>query len=141
VRSVRSSSSYWCSDRFSLLSDHPCRGIHSRHVPAHRAVTAFTNVSQLVEYLVALIGLGIAIDYSLLVITRWREERDRGRTNDEAVVVAMATAGRAVAFSGITVGVGLLTLVLLPVPFLRSLGYGGLLIPVVTVIAAIRYCQ
>ncbi len=101
------------------------------------AVTAFTNVSQLVEYLVALIGLGIAIDYSLLVITRWREERDRGRTNDEAVVVAMATAGRAVAFSGITVGVGLLTLVLLPVPFLRSLGYGGLLIPVVTVIAAI----
>jgi RND superfamily putative drug exporter len=101
------------------------------------AITAFTNVSQLVEYLVALIGLGIAIDYSLLVVTRWREERDRGRTNDEAVVVAMSTAGRAVAFSGVTVGVGLLTLVLLPVPFLRSLGYGGLLIPLVTVIAAL----
>ena len=101
------------------------------------AITAFTNVSQLVEYLVALVGLGIAIDYSLLVVTRWREERDRGRTNDEAVVVAMSTAGRAVAFSGVTVGIGLLTLVLLPVPFLRSLGYGGLLIPLVTVIAAL----
>ena len=49
----------------------------------------------------------------------------------------MSTAGRAVAFSGVTVGVGLLTLVLLPVPFLRSLGYGGLLIPLVTVISAL----
>lgn len=100
-------------------------------------ITHFTNVSQLVEYLVALIGLGIAIDYSLLVVTRWREERDRGCSNDEAVVVAVSTAGRAVAFSGVTVGVGLLTLVLLPVPFLRSLGYGGLLIPLVTVISAL----
>jgi RND superfamily putative drug exporter len=101
------------------------------------AITRFTDVSQLVQYLVALIGLGVAIDYSLLVVTRWREERDRGRTNDEAVVVAMTTAGRAVAFSGATVGVSLLTLVLLPIPFLRSLGYGGLLIPLVTVIAAV----
>ncbi len=100
-------------------------------------LTAFTDVSQLVEYLVALIGLGVAIDYSLLVVTRWREERDRGRTNDDAVVVAMSTAGRAAAFSGATVGVGLLTLVLLPVPFLRGLGYCGLLIPLVTVVAAL----
>jgi RND superfamily putative drug exporter len=100
-------------------------------------ITTLTEVSQLVEYLVALIGLGVAIDYSLLVVTRWREERDQGRANDDAVVVAMTTAGRAVAFSGATVGFGLLTLVLLPIPFLRSLGYGGLLIPVVTVIAAI----
>jgi RND superfamily putative drug exporter len=101
------------------------------------AITRFTDVSQLVQYLVALIGLGVAIDYSLLVVTRWREERDGGRANDEAVVVAMTTAGRAVAFSGATVGVSLLTLVLLPIPFLRSLGYGGLLIPLVTVIAAV----
>jgi RND superfamily putative drug exporter len=101
------------------------------------AITMFTPVSQLVEYLVALIGLGVAIDYSLLIVTRWRDERDRGRTNDEAVIVAMTTAGRSVAFSGATVGVGLLTLVLLPIPFLRSLGYGGLLIPMVTVVAAI----
>jgi putative drug exporter of the RND superfamily len=101
------------------------------------AITTVTDVSQLVEYLVALIGLGIAIDYSLLVVSRWREERDRGRTNDDAVVVAMANAGRAVVFSGATVAVGLFSLVLLPVPFLRSLGYGGLLIPLVTVVAAV----
>ncbi len=101
------------------------------------AITTVADVSQLVEYLVALIGLGVAIDYSLLIVTRWREERDRGRSNDDAVVVALTTAGRAVAFSGATVGVGLLALVLLPIPFLRSLGYGGLLIPVVTIIAAV----
>ena len=101
------------------------------------AITTVTDVSQFVEYLVSLIGLGIAIDYSLLVVTRWREERDRGRPNDEAVVVAMTTAGRAVVFSGATVAVGLLALVLLPIPFLRSLGYGGLLIPLVTVVAAV----
>ena len=47
------------------------------------AITRFTDVSQLVQYLVALIGLGVAIDYSLLVVTRWREERARGRANED----------------------------------------------------------
>jgi RND superfamily putative drug exporter len=97
------------------------------------AITTVTPVSQLVEFLVSLIGLGIAIDYSLLVVTRWREERRRGASNDDAVVTAMATAGRTVAFSGVTVAIGLFALVVLPVGFLRSLGYGGLLIPLVTV--------
>jgi RND superfamily putative drug exporter len=97
------------------------------------AITTVTPVSQLVEFLVSLIGLGIAIDYSLLVVTRWREERRRGATNDDAVVTAMATAGRTVAFSGVTVAIGLFALVVLPIGFLRSLGYGGLLIPLVTV--------
>ena len=101
------------------------------------ALTTLTDVSQLVEYLVSLIGLGIAIDYSLLIVTRWREERARGRSNDDAVVMAMARAGRTVMLSGATVAVGLFSLVLLPVPFLRSLGYGGLLIPLVTVLAAV----
>ncbi|MGA9077769.1 MAG: MMPL family transporter [Acidimicrobiales bacterium] len=100
-------------------------------------VTDLTTVSVLVEYLIALIGLGIAIDYSLLVVTRWREERGRGRSNEEAVVAAVATAGRAVAFSGLTVGIGLLALVALPVPFLRSLGYAGILIPFVSVVVAL----
>jgi RND superfamily putative drug exporter len=99
------------------------------------AITTITDVSQLVEYLISLIGLGVAIDYSLLVVTRWREERAHGLTNDDAVVVAMATAGRTAAFSGAVVAVGLFALVVLPVPFLRSLGYGGLLIPLVTVVA------
>jgi putative drug exporter of the RND superfamily len=100
------------------------------------AVTTVAPVSALVEYLIALIGLGIAIDYSLLVVTRWREERGRGLTNHDAVVAAVATAGRTVAFSGVTVGTGLLALVVLPIPFLRSLGYAGILIPLVSVIVA-----
>ena len=96
-----------------------------------------TSVSFLVEYLVALIGLGVAIDYSLLVVTRWREERERGLENEAAILAAGATAGHAVVLSGLTVAVGLLSLFVLPVPFLRSIGYGGMLIPLVALTAAI----
>ncbi len=96
-------------------------------------LTAVTDVSVIVQFLVALIGLGVAIDYSLLVVTRWREERAHGQDNRAAVQAAMLTAGRSVVFSGLTVAIGLLALVVLPVPFLRSVGYGGVLIPVVSV--------
>ena len=97
-------------------------------------LTAVTEVSFIVQFLIALIGLGVSIDYSLLIVTRWREERSRGRENQEAVRQAMATAGRSVVFSGTTVAISLLALIVLPVPFLRSVGYGGLLIPLVTVL-------
>jgi RND superfamily putative drug exporter len=96
-----------------------------------------TDVSPIVQFLIALIGLGVAIDYSLIVVSRWREERSHGRTGDEAVQKAMETAGRAVVFSGITVAIGLLALIALPLPFLRSMGYGGLLIPLVSTLVAI----
>ena len=100
-------------------------------------LTYITDVSFIVQFLVGLIGLGVAIDYSLLIVTRWREERARGQSNDEAIYTSMERAGRAVVFSGTTVGIGLLALVVLPVPFLRSVGYGGLLIPVVSVIVSV----
>ncbi len=96
-------------------------------------LTYVTDVSAVVEYLIALIGLGVAIDYSLLVVTRWREETARGSANDAAVRAAMATAGRSVVFSGVTVAVSLAALVLVPIPFLRSIGLGGLLIPLFSV--------
>jgi putative drug exporter of the RND superfamily len=96
-----------------------------------------TGISPIVQYLIALIGLGIAIDYSLLVVSRWREERSHGATGEEAVQKAMETAGRAVVFSGITVAIGLLALIALPLPFLRSVGYGGMLIPLISVVVAI----
>jgi putative drug exporter of the RND superfamily len=99
-------------------------------------VTTITSVSMIVEFLVALIGLGVAIDYSLLVVVRWREERAHGHEGDEAVVRAMATAGRAVVFSGTTVAIGLLAMIVLPLPFLRSIGYAGMLIPLISVIVA-----
>jgi putative drug exporter of the RND superfamily len=100
-------------------------------------LAALTPVSGIVGFLIALVGLGIAVDYSLLIVVRWREERARGAVGEDAVVRAMTTAGRAVVFSGTTVAIGLLALVALPVPFLRSVGYGGLLIPLVSVAVAL----
>jgi RND superfamily putative drug exporter len=100
-------------------------------------LTQLTSVSPIVQFLIALIGLGVAIDYSLLVVSRWREERSHGRSGDEAVQRAMETAGRAVVFSGVTVAIGLLALIALPLPFLSSMGYGGMLIPLVSTVVAI----
>jgi putative drug exporter of the RND superfamily len=100
-------------------------------------LASLTAVSDIVVFLVALIGLGLAIDYALIVVTRWREERDAGAGNEQAIETAMATAGRAVVFSGSTVAIGLLAAAALPVPFLRSMAYGGLLIPLVSVAVAL----
>ncbi len=101
-------------------------------------LAAVTDVSVVIQFLVALVGLGIAIDYALLVVVRWREERRReGTTNEGAVVRAMEHAGSSVVFSGTTVAIGLLALVALPVPFLRSIGIAGMLIPLVSVAVAI----
>jgi RND superfamily putative drug exporter len=100
-------------------------------------MTHVTSVSIIVEFLIALIGLGVAIDYSLLVVTRWREERAHGYPNQVAVARAMNSAGRAVVFSGLTVGISLLALVVLPVPFLANIGIAGFLIPIVSVAVAL----
>jgi putative drug exporter of the RND superfamily len=100
------------------------------------AIASVTQVSGIVGFLIALVGLGVAIDYSLLIVVRWREARAHGHTGDDAVLHAMATAGRAVVFSGTTVAIGLLALIALPVPFLRSVGYGGMVIPLVSLAVA-----
>jgi len=100
-------------------------------------LTVLTPVNGIAQFLIALIGLGVAIDYSLLVITRWREERAHGAGNRDAVLIANRVAGRAVVLSGTTVTVGLLALVLLPMPAMRSFGYAGALIPLVSVGVAV----
>jgi RND superfamily putative drug exporter len=100
-------------------------------------LTTFTEISPIVQFLIALIGLGVSIDYALIVVVRWREERAHGREGEEAIQRAMETAGRAVVFSGTTVAIGLLALVALPLPFLRSVGYGGMLIPLISVVVAV----
>src|SRR3954447_9994438 len=101
-------------------------------------LTAITEVSVIVEFLVALIGLGIAIDYALLIVVRWREERQQpGRTNHEAVLNAMQHAGSAVVFSGTTVGISLLALLAVPIPALRSIGIAGLLVAAISVAVAV----
>jgi RND superfamily putative drug exporter len=97
-----------------------------------------TDVSIAAQFLIALIGLGIAIDYALLMVMRWREEHCRGEVpNELAVERAMQHAGSAVVFSGTTVAIALLALVALPVPFLRSFGFAGLLIALTSVAVAI----
>jgi putative drug exporter of the RND superfamily len=100
-------------------------------------LTAITDVSFIVVFLVSLIGLGIAIDYALIVVMRWREERERGLSNEDAIAAAARTSGRAVLFSGTTVAIGLLAALVLPIPFLQSMAYGGLLIPLVSVAVAL----
>jgi RND superfamily putative drug exporter len=90
------------------------------------------DISFVVQFLIALVGLGVAIDYSLLVVNRWREERAHGRENHEAVVVAMNYAGHAVVASAGTVAISLCALLVIPVPLLRSMGIGGMLIPLVS---------
>ncbi len=97
-----------------------------------------TDVSVIVQFLVALIGLGIAIDYALLVVVRWREERQQPNvTNEAAVRNAMQHAGSAVVFSGTTVAISLLALLVVPIPALRSIGIAGLLIALVSVAVAV----
>jgi putative drug exporter of the RND superfamily len=101
-------------------------------------LASVTDVSVIVQFLVALIGLGIAIDYALLVVVRWREERQRPDvTNELAVRNAMQHAGTAVVFSGTTVAISLLALLVLPVPFMRSIGIAGLLIALISVAVAV----
>ncbi len=101
------------------------------------ALTYFTNVSIVVQFLIALVGLGVAIDYALLMIFRFRDELREGEDVETALVETMTHAGRSVIVSGSTVAVGLLSMIILPLPFIRSIGIGGMLIPAVSVLAAI----
>ncbi len=99
----------------------------------------FMELSTYLQNLVTLIGIGIAFDYSLLVVYRFREELRRGLPRDEAIVRTMATAGRAVVFSGTAVAIGLAMLLFMPLPFMRGFGIGGLFIPIVSVLAAVSF--
>ena len=96
-----------------------------------------TPISALVQYLVAFVGLGIAIDYSLLVVTRWREERERGLAHEDAIIAASNHAGRAVVLSGLTVAAGMLSLLIIPVQFLQSIGLGSMMIPLAALAASV----
>jgi RND superfamily putative drug exporter len=100
-------------------------------------LTYVTDVSIIVQFLVALVGLGVSIDYALLMVFRFREELANGESTEDALVETMRHAGRSVIVSGTTVAIGLLSMVILPLPFIRSIGLGGMLIPLVAVLACI----
>ena len=100
-------------------------------------IAHFITMPTYVTNLIYLIGLGIAIDYSLLIVYRFREELAHGLEVEAAIVRTMQTAGRAVVFSGATVAIGLALLIFMPLPFIRAIGIGGFLLPVVSLLAAL----
>jgi putative drug exporter of the RND superfamily len=100
-------------------------------------LTYVTDVSIIVQFLIALVGLGVAIDYALLMIFRFRDELREGNDVESALVETMTHAGHSVIVSGTTVAIGLLSMIALPLPLLRSMGIGGMLIPVVSVVASL----
>ncbi|MBX5458815.1 MAG: alpha/beta fold hydrolase [Thermogemmatispora sp.] len=95
------------------------------------------SLQSLTESLVSIIGLGLAIDYSLLLIRRFREELARTGAVPEAVADTVATAGEAIAFSACIVALGFGALLLIPIPLLRSLGVGGCLVTGIAALAAL----
>ena len=104
---------------------------------ALRVLALFTPISIFSANVTTIMGLGLAIDYGLFMVSRFREELHRQPTVEEAVVRTVATAGRTVMFSGITVAISVASLMLFPELFLRSLGYGGVLTVLVDMLAAL----
>ncbi|GAA1813438.1 MMPL family transporter [Planosporangium flavigriseum] len=102
-----------------------------------RVITGFTEVSVFAINIVTMLGLGLAIDYALFVVSRFREELRAGRDVEQALVATMSTAGRTVAVSGVTVAVSLSSLLLFPQVFFRSMGLGGIAAVGVAMLAAL----
>ena len=91
-------------------------------------LSKITGVSVYAQNVVTLIGLGVAIDYSLFVTSRFREELLRGRSREDALATAMSTSGRAVTFSGLTVAIGLAGMLFYVGTFLPSMGLAGAIV-------------
>ena len=96
-----------------------------------------TTMSTYALNLTTALGFGLAVDYSLFLVTRFREERRGGLTVESAVVVTVHTAGRTVVFSAVTVALSLSALLLFPMPFLRSLGYAGIAVTALAALTAV----
>jgi len=104
---------------------------------AVRVVNLFTDVSIFAINVITLIGLGMAVDYALFVVSRFREELAAGRTTADAVRRTMATAGRTVLVSGLTIALAMASLLIFPQSFLRSMGFGGMAAVLVAMLAAL----
>jgi RND superfamily putative drug exporter len=99
----------------------------------------FTDVSTYATNIVTLIGLGVAIDYSLFIVNRFREELAAGRSTEQALIAGMRTSGRAVAFSGITVAIGLSAMLFFQGSFLASMGFAGAIVVAIAVLYALTF--
>ena len=99
----------------------------------------FTDVSTYATNIVTLIGLGVAIDYSLFIVNRFREEMSAGRSPEQALISSMRTSGRAVTFSGITVAIGLSAMLFFQGSFLASMGFAGAIVVAIAVLYALTF--
>ncbi|MFL1432904.1 MULTISPECIES: MMPL family transporter, partial [unclassified Nocardiopsis] len=104
-----------------------------------RALTHVTDVSVFAVNVATILGLGLAIDYGLFMVSRFREELDRGRGVAAAVGRTVDTAGRTVAFSGVTVGIAFAGLLFFPQPILKSIGFGGIAVVLFDLLAALVF--
>ncbi len=102
-------------------------------------VAHFTDMAVYVTNIVSLIGFAIAVDYSLLVVFRFREELERHESVEDALIATMRTAGRATLFSGAVVAIGLSLLAFMPLPFMQSMGIGGLLVPLFSIASSATF--
>ena len=100
-------------------------------------ISLFTAVSVYSLNLTTGMGLGLGIDYALLMVNRFREELNKGKSVDESVITTMATAGKTVFYSGLTVLVTMISLTFFPLPFLKSFGYAGVSVVALAVVGAI----
>jgi putative drug exporter of the RND superfamily len=99
----------------------------------------FTDVSTYATNIVTLIGLGVAIDYSLFIVNRFREEMAAGQSTEQALIATMRTSGRAVTFSGITVAIGLSAMLFFQGSFLASMGFAGTIVVAIAVLYALTF--
>ena len=104
---------------------------------AIRVIEIFTGVSVYSINVVTILGLGLAVDYGLFIVTRYREELDRGKPMREAIARTMATAGRTVAVSGLLVALAFCSLLIFPQELLRSMGFGGAAAVLVAMVASL----
>lgn len=100
-------------------------------------ITSFTTVSVFALNLITGMGLGLGIDYSLLMVNRFREEIHHGKSVDDAVITTVKTAGKTVFYSGLTVAVTLGSMVVFPLPFLKSFGYAGIAVVTLAIVGAL----
>ena len=108
-------------------------------IAATFALSHATDVSQYALNIVTLIGLGVAIDYSLFIVNRFREELARGLSVEDAIARSMSTAGRAITFSGLTVAIGLAGMFFYQGTFLASMGYAGALVVAIAVFYGLTF--
>jgi RND superfamily putative drug exporter len=99
----------------------------------------FTDVSQYATNVVTLIGLGVAIDYSLFIVNRFRDELFAGATREQAIATSMSTAGRAITFSGVTVAIGLSAMIFFQGTFLASMGAAGAIVVGIAVLYGLTF--